>query len=796
MIMIPVWAHAQRINLVVQGKVKEADGEPIANCHVYTKAGADAYSEADGSFTLNAKGHKTLTVFFRHPGYKAVDINLVLDKGAGPYLATVIMAPLAAMQQEVEVVSEEKTDLGPSVTAIKPADVKNLPSAFGDFNMILATLPGVISNNELSSQYSVRGGNYDENLVYVNDIEIYRPFLVRAGQQEGLSFVNPDMVKSVDFSTGGWQPRYGDKLSSVMNVNYKTPDKFGGTLTAGILNQAATLEGTALNKKLTWIAGVRRKASQYLFSRSFLTSGLPVTGEYLPTFIDGQAYLNWNITSKKDSAAGRKTTLSLLASYAYNDYLVRPRDRETDFGTLTNTFRLYMAFAGQERLYYHTYQAGLKLSHQFSDRLKTDVTVSLVSTQERERIDIEGGYRLCDVQKDPSRDNFNQCVFERGVGTYYQYGRNDLDGTILNLLNRNYYRINGTSRLEFGINAAQERIYDRLDEYNFVDSADFVRVSPVIFAENTTITNRLGGYIQHQIQPSEALNMVYGLRFLYSDLNRQMLWSPRLQINYQPMGQDKVAFKLATGLYHQPPFYRELRRLDGTLNAGLLAQSSAHIVAGADYKIKLYDRPFKLTVEGYYKNLWNVIAYDVDNVRLRYFGNNNTRAYAVGADMRFSGEFINGAESWFSLGIMQTKELIDNYSDGWVRRPTDQFLTAAVFFQDHLPNNPSARVYVNAIFGSGLAFGPPGDALNRSRLNGPFYRRLDVGFSKIYVLTHGKGAGHVFDNIWLGLEVLNLLGVDNTISYLWVKDVFNTQFGVPNTLSARFFNLRIIGTLK
>lgn len=780
------------------GTVLEEDGSPVVGCQVYPRTGGDAsFTDASGNYELVARtAHNTVTLFFRHPGYRPYSITLNLVKGQLAYKVDAKLEAIHSVTTEVEVLSDERLRDLPSMTEIKPRDVKNLPSAFGDFNMILATLPGVVSNNELSSQYSVRGGNYDENLVYVNDIEIYRPFLVRAGQQEGLSFVNPDMVQSVEFSTGGWQPRFGDKLSSVMNVNYKTPEKFGGTLTAGILNQAATLEGTAFNKKMTWVAGVRRKASQYLFQRSFLTGGLPVTGEYLPTFVDAQSYINLDLTSKRDSAAGRKMSLSFLGSYAYNDYLVRPRDRETEFGTLTNTFRLSMAFAGQERLFYSTYQAGLKFSRTFSEHFRSDVTFSAVSTSERERIDVEGAYRLCDVQKDPSRPDFNQCIFERGVGSFYQYGRNDLDGTILNILNRNYWKLSPEHRIEFGLNVAQERISDRLDEYNFVDSSDFVKVSQVIFAQNTTLTHRVGGYVQHNWLPSATTSITYGLRMLYSDLNQQVLWSPRAQFSYKPEGERDIIFKLAAGLYHQPPFYREMRDLTGSVNTRLLAQSSAHFVAGADYKLQLWNRPFKVTGELYYKNLWNVVAYDVDNVRLRYFGNNGTRAYAIGADARISGELINGAESWFSLGVMQTREQIDNYSDGWVRRPTDQLVTAAIFFQDHLPNAPSARVYVNAIFGSGLAFGPPGDAQNRSQVSGPFYRRVDVGFSKIYVLTRGKGAGNVFDNIWVGLEVLNLLGVDNTISYLWVKDVNNTQFAVPNTLSARFFNLRIIGTLK
>lgn len=782
--------------LTISGRVTEADGTPIEGCQVIIKGqNAKTNTDSTGRYSITANSAKSVSISFQHVGYLAFTQAIKPVAGKTVYSLSPMLSFKPTETSEVEITASDKFRDQVSITELKPKDIKTLPSTFGDFNMILATLPGVISNNELSSQYSVRGGNFDENLVYVNDIEIYRPFLVRAGQQEGLSFVNPDMVKSVEFSSGGWQPRFGDKLSSVLNVAYKTPTKFGGSLTAGILNQAVSLEGTALNNRLSWVAGVRRKSSQYLFSQSFLTSGLPVTGEYLPNFVDAQTFINYNFTTKADSAAGRATTLGLLVSYANNNYLVRPKDRETDFGTLTQTLRLYIAFIGQEKLFYETWQAGLKLSHTYNPNWKSDVTFSAVNTTERERTDIEGGYRLCDVQKDPSKSNFNECVGERGIGTYYQYARNDLDAIILNVLNRNYFRLDPRNKFEFGVSLAQEQVNDRLDEYTFVDSSDFVRVSPYIFATNKTITNRVSGYVQHTWLPSSTTTITYGLRYQFSTLNRQHLLSPRVQLSYKPEITRDIIFKLSTGIYHQPPFYREMRNAAGVVNTGLLAQSSAHFIGGADYNLKLWGRPFKITGEAYYKYLWNVVPYDVDNVRLRYFATNSAVAYAAGTDLRFSGEFINGAESWISLGVMQTKELIDGNPSGWTRRPTDQLITASVFFQDHLPNAPSARVYLNAVWGTGLPFGPPGDLANRGMLSGAQYRRVDIGFSKIIVLTRGKGAGHVFDNIWCGLEVLNLLGVDNTISYTWVKDVFNTQFAVPNTLSTRFFNLRVIGTL-
>ncbi len=681
-----------------------------------------------------------------------------------------------------------------SVVTIDPKIAKYMPSPFGDFNKVIATMPGVVSNNELSSTYSVRGGNYNENLVYVNDIEIYRPFLVSSGQQEGLSFVNPDMVKSVEFSSGGFQARYGDKLASVLNVQYKNPKKFGGSVSLGILAQTASIEGADSSGRISYVVGFRRKDARYLFGASKLVKGLDVKGEYLPQFIDAQSYITIDLTGKeKRKEQPNVTTLGILNSYARNRYLVRPASRETQFGTIQRVLRLYTAYDGEETMSYDTWQTGLKLSHKWNSNWRSDLSASFVSTQEREKIDIEGGYRLCDIETNQSKSDYNQCISVRGVGTEYRYARNKLDGIILQAIQRNYYQSDsGRFDTEFGWNVSSENLKDDLYEYQFVDSADFVSVSTPLIASQNLISTRYGGYLQQTFHISDRTSLNYGARIGYWSLNNEWIVSPRVQFSHKPDWKKDWLFKASAGIYQQQPFYRELRNAAGQINKDLKSQKSYQAVLGANYRFKLWDREFQLNQEVYGKYLWDVVPYDVDNVRIRYFAKNSATAFAVGYDMRVGGEFIRGSESWFSLGVLSTREDVDGDGKGYIRRPTDQRVTLGVFFQDHLPKNPSVRMYLNMVIGTGLPFGPPGNLENRGALKAPPYRRVDIGFSKVISLgDKSKWLGKRFETIWLGLEILNLIGAENTISYTWIKDVYDVQYAVPNTLSTRFLNLRL-----
>jgi len=785
-------------NARIRGFVADSTGKPIAGAIIQLVSPArGTATDTAGFFSLNTlPARQTLSLMVRSLNFREKKLTLELTPGETRELK-IILSALVEQLTEVQVKADADRRNQISVVQIKPQDVKTLPSAFGDFNKILATLPGVVSNNELSSTYSVRGGNYDENLIYVNNIEVYRPFLARTGQQEGLSFVNPDMVRSVEFSSGGWLARYGDRLSSVMNVDYNTPTQLQGSATLGLLGGAAHVEGTAFGNRMSYTIGARRKQSQYLLN------SLEVKGEYLPAFTDVQGYISIPLgPSPKErgvktppSGAGGlpKSEIGLLFSYARNRYLTRPLSQETSFGTFSQQLRLFVAYAGQELLNYDLGQGGLKFTHRPTDKLTLHFIGSAMQTTEREFYDTESAYRLCEVDLDPGSPSFQQCAGTVGIGSEYKYARNQLSGRIVSLENRSVYDLNTRNRVEWGLRYNRESFEDDLNEYSLTDSAGFVTFRDTLFTRLNLASHRWNGYAQHSWSPNNQHTITYGARLGYWSVNQQWLISPTAQYAYHPDWTRETTFRFAAGIYRQPPLYRELRDQQGTLNLNVKAQSALHLIAGMQETFKMWGRDFVLNSELYYKNLWDIVAYDVDNVRLRYYANNNTRAYATGADFRLSGEFIKGAESWFSLGILQTKEDLGFDQTGYVRRPTDQRVTLAIFFQDHLPGNPSWRVYLNAIYGTGLPFGPPRNINFRSAFGAPAYRRVDIGFSKVIVFNRtGSGLGKYGDSIWIGAEVLNLIGARNVMSYNWVTDVSNRQYAVPNALSARFLNLRVI----
>lgn len=773
---------------ILSGKVQDPAKNPIYGASILwgTAQRLPIFSDSLGKFSLSLPAGNYI-VKVSVPGYNALERNVVVQTGKSKeWIFT--LTPDTFKLKEVEV-REDFTRTQVSTIQIDPRLSKFVPAPFGEFNRILATLPGVQSPNEMSSAYAVRGGNYDENLVYVNDMEVYRPQLIRAGQQEGLSFVNPELVERVQFSSGGWQARFGDKLSSVMDVRYKTPTQNKGSLTLGILNQQAHWEGISKDKRFTVVAGLRRKASRYLLGSNIFGRGLETQGQYWPLFADGQAWIQFK--PKGDSS---KTTFGLLLAYGYNQYRLQPTLRQTDFGTLSQSLRLLVAFEGEESLAYETAQTGLRLSHRFSKRLRTELTVSRAQTIEVENTNVEAGYRICDVERRPDRSNFNQCISEEGVATQFRYARNRLNGTIYQTLNRWYFVPNEKNVFEFGWGASQEHFKDRLNEFSFIDSTDYVRTDYRIFANNKITNNRLNAYFQHQQVLGSGFEWVYGARVTTSSFNPEVFFSPRIQISFKPQNSAKnVVYRVAAGVYNQSPFFREFRDSIGNLNANLKAQRSVHLVAGTDFSFQMWGRPFKFLAETYFKTMQRTIPYDVDNVRIRYFARNAANAYAAGADFRVSGEFIRGAESWFSLGLLKTAEDIEGDNRGYLRRPTDQRVTLSAFFQDHLLNDPTNRIYLNMVFGTGLPFSPPGIPQLRSNLRGEVYRRVDIGFSKVVSLSDkGKKSGKLFDTIWLGIEVLNLLGAENTISYEWITTFSQVQLAVPNSLSARFFNLRAI----
>ncbi len=799
--------------LVLTGTVRDAQGQPL-ELVVVSVVGqpGGATTTADGSFTLRltlpVRPDAPVVLVVRRLGYQALRQTLHLPADAARPLRLVMqtetLTGVTVHGRSAAADSREQV----SLIQLDPTTAKVIPSPFGDFNAILKTLPGVVSNNELTSTYNVRGGNYDENLLYVNGFEVYRPFLVSQAQQEGLSFINPDLVQKVDFSTGGWQPKYGDKLSSVLDIQYKEPEKFAASGTASLVGGAAHAEARSANGRVSYLAGVRYKNAQYVFNALRQQQG-----QYNPTFYDGQAYVNIGLGNKKDM---QKTSLGILGVVAHNDYRFVPQSGQVTFSTATNQFtRLNIYYDGRERMQYDTYQGGLSLKHNFHPGLQIELLGSALLTREFEFRDVEAAYTFAEINRDPTSPDYNQTVRQRNIGSSFNHARNDLTARVFTAELRGRWNpggdLQGAHTVRWGVKTGREIIHDQIDEYSFADSADYVPDArrTRLAADLSLESQRTQGYVQHTWQMDSLKTLTYGLRGHYWSVNQQFVLSPRVQFAARSRRHPERSWKLAAGLYAQPPFYRELRDMAGQLNPALRAQKSWHFVVGRQIELQIMNRPFRLSTEAYYKVLTDVVPYEVDNVRLRYSAKNNARAYAAGLETRLSGEFVKGVESWLSLSLLTTKEniagdTVTTYDAngtrtgvqplGWIRRPQDQRLTASIFFQDHLPDNPSVRGYVNLVFGTGLPFSPPGLPQYRGS-DGltPTYQRVDIGFSKVVSLRATPKA-HLYslESLWLGLEILNILGANNVASYSYLQDVNGRTYSVPSYLSQRVVNARII----
>jgi hypothetical protein len=812
-------APAQTAGL--SGTVRDAQGQPLELVVVAIEGQpGGATTNAQGEFTLRllrpVSGPAVLVA--RRLGYQTLRLPLRLPEAAGQPLRLTLQADaraLGGVTVRARAAAADQREQA-SLVQLDPQTAKVLPSPFGDFNAILKTLPGVVSNNELTSTYNVRGGNYDENLLYVNGFEVYRPFLVTQAQQEGLSFINPDLVQQVDFSTGGWQPKYGDKLSSVLDIQYKEPAKFAASATASLVGGAAHAEARSANGRVSYLAGVRYKNAQYVFNALRQNQG-----QYNPTFYDGQAYVTIGLGKKGGDL--HKTSLGILGVVAHNDFRFVPVSGQVTFSTALNQFaRVNIYYAGRERMQYDTYQGGLDLKHNFHPGLQVELLASALTTREFEFRDVEAAYTFADVNRDPSSPDFNQTVRERNIGSSFNHSRNDLTARLYTAELRGRWNPGGDPagphQLRWGIKTGREVIHDQLDEYSFADSADYVPDArrTRLTADLTLESQRTQGYAQHTWQLDTLKTFTYGVRGHYWSINKQLVISPRVQFAARDRRHPERVWKLAAGLYAQPPFYRELRNAtglpgaqQGQLNPELRAQKSLHFVVGREVQVHLMNRPFRLNTEAYYKYLTDVVPYEIDNVRLRYAAKNSATAYAAGLETRLSGEFVKGVESWLSLGLLTTKENIagdtlTTFNDkgqrtgvqplGYIRRPQDQRLTASIFFQDHLPDNPSVRGYVNLVYGTGLPFSPPG--LPQYRGDGALtsaYQRVDIGFSKVVSLRATPKA-HLasLESLWLSLEILNILGANNVAGYSYLQDVNGRTYAVPSYLSQRLLNLRAI----
>ncbi|WP_372745915.1 carboxypeptidase-like regulatory domain-containing protein [Lutibacter sp.] len=793
-------------NAIIKGVIKNTNKEPIEGVTIsYLNNGV--VSDKNGEFNLTVPSEIEIVVIFSHVAYKTLQKHIVIPKNK-----TVRYYPILELKiEEINevIVKDYKRDAQGTIK-INPADVTKIPGANQGIENILMTLPGVNNNNELSTQYNVRGGNFDENLVYVNGIEVYRPFLVRSGQQEGLSFVNPALVHDIKFSAGGFQAKYGDKLSSVLDITYKIPTEFSSTVNASLLGGSMSVEGTLFNNKLNALLGVRYR------NNSLFINSTDIETNSNPNFTDAQTYLSYAVNSK--------LKIDFLGNFSLNNYNYSPKSRSTKFGTISDPLELIVYYEGQEKDKFKTVLGAFKADYEVNSNLNISLVTSAYHTIEEEYYDILASYNIGEVNNDFGSDDFGDVEFSEGIGSQLNHARNDLDALITNAELKGTYR-KDEHLIDFGIKFQNEDIKDRMKEWEVIDSVGFSVRPPLTFSNNQPYEPFTGSLIPYQSLQNQNHVKIDRLVWFaqYSkvgdwnnhkiwynlgvrahnwnvhgdeiETSNQIIYSVRGQFSIKPAWEKDMLFRISGGMYNQPPFYKELRNYSGDVISDVKTQKSLQIVLGNDYSFKLWERPFKLTSEMYYKHLTDVNVYTVDNVKVRYIADNNAIGYATGLDLRLNGEFVPGTESWISLGLLKTEE---NYNNrGYIARPTDQRFKFAMLFQDYVPNIPNIKMYLNLVFNSGLPGGSPSyaDAYDyQNRLNS--YKRADIGIS--YVLKdanyqkYNSGILGQFKELSIGFEIFNMFDVQNSITNTWVRDVYSkTFYGIPNYMTQRVLNIKL-----
>ncbi|WP_243751553.1 TonB-dependent receptor [Niastella caeni] len=806
-------AVAQKKTAWVTGRVVGENEQPLDNVSVVILGRLKGSVTSDsGTFRLRVPADKAFAIVFSFTGYKSEQRNFLLNENEEEHV--VIRLERGTRELEPVVITDQRQRREAGLVVINPKNAINIPSPTGGIESLIKVFVG--SNNELTSQYSVRGGNYDENLIYVNDFEVFRPYLVRSGQQEGLSFINPELARNVSFYNGGFQAKYGDKMSSVLDIQYKKPRQFGGSVYVGLLEQGLHLEGITKNNKFSYLIGVRNRSNRNLLKSQ------ETQGNYVPSSADLQALLTYQINAKN--------TIELLGNISQTKFTLIPEYSQLTSSVFSPYFSanlgLDIYFDGREEDRYRTNMLGLSLTQQPKKNLRLKWMLSRFENDEREALDITGAYIFGEREFDKSKSDFGLINNPLGAGLYQTYARNKLNIQVWNASHKGMLD-KGRHYLQWGQSVERQTINDKLHEWEYQDSAgyslphipDNLVMNKVLNSKADLEITRLSGYFQDNIIVHDSMGLVLqaGVRYNYNTLNNELLISPRVGFSWKPAHWKRdIIFRGAAGIYNQPPFYRELRRYDGSVNKDLKAQKSWQVAAGFDYNFRSGNRPFRLTTEAYYKNMWDVVPYDIDNVRLRYFGENRAKAYAAGFETRLFGELVKDAESWISLGFMRTRENLkgDTYYDytidslgtikdsslkeaGWLRRPSDRFLTFGMFLQDYLSTNKNLKVYLNFLYGSNLPYNIPNSVKYRNALVIEPYIRIDIGFSALLLDSEKSNRrSHSpfrnFENIWATLEVFNLIDRDNTISYMLIKDFSNTVFAMPNRLTPRLLNLKLV----
>ena len=790
---------------ILKGTVKNKDKKAIENVSVEFGS-KGTVTDKKGNYSLRIPFKEEIVLKFSHISYRTYT-----HKTKAKSRNAIRFSPILILKTEklAEVVVKDRRKEAEGIISIDVAKAKAIIGANAGIENILMTLPGVNNNNELSTQYNVRGGNFDENLVYVNGIEVYRPFLVRSGQQEGLSFINPNMVQNINFSAGGFQAKYGDKLSSVLDITYRKPKEIATTLEASLLGGSITFESPFLDKKLSIITSLRYR------DNSLFVNSKQIETNFRPRFTDLQSFATYRFTNK--------LTLSYLSNFSLNNYNYQPTSRRTRFGTIAEPLELNVYYDGKEENNYLTLFNAFSLDFKLNNEWFFKGTISSYNTQEEEYYDISASYNLGEVDANIGSDNFGEVNFSQGIGSQLNHARNDLDALINNVQIRGTYK-KERRQLDFGLKYQNEDIRERIREWEIIDSLGFsIRppnslgntqpyepfIGPIkpfqnIREDNTVNIDRFSGFAQYNERLFMGDHEVWynlGVRAQSwsvtsgsNSSHNQIIISPRAQFSIKPNWKKDMLFRFSGGWYSQPPSYRELKDYYGKINVNVKAQKSIHAVAGMDYSFNMWDRPFKLTTEMYFKDLNDVNAYSIDNVRIRYRADNLTTAYSYGFDARLNGEFVPGSESWVSVGYLKTEENIDNR--GSISRPSDQRIKFAILFQDYVPNLPNLKAYLNLVYNTGVPGGAPAYAdvyKFQKRLRD--YKRADLGVSYVFAdanKQYTKGWLSRFKELTAGLELFNMFDIQNSITNTWVRDVYSkNQFGIPNYMTGRVLNFKV-----
>lgn len=764
----------------LRGRVTDGEGNPVEFASVTCPSqGRATVTSLQGQYALRLLTADSVVVKFSMLGYRTK--TRVLRRPKGTQTLQVTLTEQANTLGEVTVAGQKIQSGQTQDISTKP--LRSLPSTTGNaVEELIQSQAGVSTHSELSSQYNVRGGSFDENSVYINSVEVYRPFLVRSGQQEGLSVINPDMVERIGFSTGGFEAKYGDKMSSALDITYRRPKRFEATAAASLLGGSAYVGFS--NKKLAWANGVRYKTTRYLLG------SLETKGEYKPNFLDYQTYLSYK--------PNKRWTVDFIGNISDNHYNFHPKDRETKFGTMESvrSFRVY--FDGQEKDRFRTFFGTVGITRHLGDSTSVSLLGSSFSTSEQERYDIQGQYWLTQTE---TSENL-------GVGTYFEHARNYLKAHVesVKLLLKHTAKQHD---VEAGLTWKQEHIEENSVEYEMRDSAGYsvphtgkdLYMIYSLRARNELNANRLETYVQDTWRFRSAgehtlFTLNYGLRFSHWNYNKESILSPRVSLGITPSFNHNVTLRFATGLYYQAPFFKELRDTStvagvtrATLNRKIKSQRSIHFIAGMDYRFNMNNRPFKFTAELYYKLLGNVVPYSINNVKVVYYGSNEASGHAAGLDLKLFGEFVPGTDSWVTLSVMDTKMKLNGVK---VPMPTDQRYALNLFFTDYFPGTTRWKMSLKLAYADGLPFSAPHRELETNTFRAAAYKRADIGMSYRVLNNEHRERKSIFRNIWLSLDCLNLLGINNVNSYYWVTDVTNQQYAVPNYLTGRQINARLL----